>query len=135
MEIKKFLYTIVFLAFGAIVFNSCNAQSSSDNQSFININESDFREKMTDENVLVIDVRTPAEVSEGYIKGANFFINYNGSDFEKKIESLDKNKSYIVYCRSGARSAKASYYLSQNGFKNVYNLEGGISGYSGEIIK
>ncbi|MCC6447366.1 MAG: rhodanese-like domain-containing protein [Chitinophagaceae bacterium] len=101
----------------------------------MNINESDFREKMTDENVLVIDVRTPAEVSEGYIKGANFFINYNGSDFEKKIESLDKNKSYIVYCRSGARSAKASYYLSQNGFKNVYNLEGGISGYSGEIIK
>ncbi len=55
-------------------------------------------------------------------------------DYPKETE-IDKNKSYIVYCRSGARSAKASYYLSQNGFKNVYNLEGGISGYSGEIIK
>lgn len=131
----RLFYSILFLSLGAIFLNSCEAQSNENKYSFVNINENDFKQKATEKDVVVIDVRTPAEVAEGYIKGTHLFINYNSSDFEKEIAKLDKDKIYILYCRSGARSAKASYYLSSNGFKNVYNLENGISGYSHEIVK
>jgi rhodanese-related sulfurtransferase len=80
-------------------------------------------------------VRTPGEVSEGYIDGATLFIDYNGSNFESKISKLDKSKSYVIYCRSGGRSARASELMASKGFKKLYNLEGGISNWTGTIKK
>jgi rhodanese-related sulfurtransferase len=53
----------------------------------------------------------------------------------RTIKTLDPSKSYVVYCRSGARSARASEIMSANGFKKVFNLSGGILGYTGEITK
>jgi len=88
-----------------------------------------------EESTLIIDVRNPEEVSEGYINGANLFINYNGNDFESKITKLDKSKSYIIYCRSGGRSVSASQFMASKGFKKLYNLEGGISNWTGSIKK
>lgn len=76
-------------------------------------------------NVIIIDVRTREEFSSGYIKGA---INIPVQELEKRLKELEnhKNKSLIVYCRSGNRSRTASEILVKNGFKNVYNLSGGI---------
>lgn len=132
MKLKRFLFSFLFFTFGLIGLTSCDAQSGTgfgvvDNKAVI--------EKLEDKSVVIIDVRTPGEVSQGYIKGADLFIDFNGSDFEKKINELDKNKTYYVYCRSGARSGNASSYMVKNGFKDVYNITGGIIKYSGEIIK
>ena len=80
-------------------------------------------------------MRTPGEVSEGYIDGATLFIDYNGSNFDSKISKLDKSKSYIIYCHSGGRSARAFELMASKGFKKLYNLEGGISGWTGVIKK
>lgn len=73
----------------------------------------------------LIDVRTPGEFEQGHLKGA---VNYdiNSADFETKMKSLDKAKPVFVYCLSGGRSSSAAAYLAQQGFKEVYNLEGGI---------
>jgi phage shock protein E len=90
---------------------------------------------MTEKNTVVLDVRTKDEVSEGYIKGATLFIDVNGGDFDAQIKKLDKTKTYLVYCRSGKRSMMASTVLVENGFSKVYNLDGGISGYSGAVVK
>lgn len=90
---------------------------------------------MEQENVIVIDVRTPGEVSQGYIKGADLFININGADFQREIGKLDKSKTYVMYCRSGARSGSAASYMVQNGFSDVYNLMGGIMNYRGEVVR
>ncbi|MCF8409303.1 MAG: rhodanese-like domain-containing protein [Crocinitomicaceae bacterium] len=97
------------------------------------INEEEFNKLAKDSNTVIIDVRTPGEVSEGYISGATLFFDYNDANFESNIEKLDKYKGYIVYCRSGGRSSKAAEILTQKGIKKVYNLDGGISNWTGEL--
>lgn len=74
---------------------------------------------------VVIDVRTSKEYSESHVKGAQN-IDIRGSDFERKIDGLDKTKNYKLYCRSGNRSGKALEIMRAKGFKNLENL-GGLS--------
>src|SRR4051812_18692505 len=57
-------------------------------------------------NATLLDVRTPEEVAEGKIAGA-VNIDYNASNFKKKVSALDKDKPYFVYCAKGGRSSKA----------------------------
>lgn len=109
----------------AFVLTSCNSQ----NTGVKNIGPDEMEKLMTQPGIEVIDVRTPGEVSETYITEADYFIDVNGASFTSNIEKLDKNKTYIVYCRSGARSSNAANYMIKNGFANVYNLSGGILGW------
>ncbi len=95
----------------------------------------EFKNLMKSKDAIIMDVRTPAEVSEGYIKGATVFADVNGTDFLKQISKLDKNKTYLVYCRSGMRSKNAGSAMIREGFKKVYSLQDGILGYNGEILK
>jgi rhodanese-related sulfurtransferase len=94
------------------------------------INQQDFKAMQSKPDLVVLDVRTPGEVSEGIINGATMFLDYNSSDFEQQLDALDKSKTYLVYCRSGNRSGKACHTMLDKGFKQVYNLEGGISAWS-----
>ncbi len=103
--------------------------------SVTNINQNQFTSLTQDKKVQVIDVRTPEEIAEGYITGTQLFIDFNGSDFEKKIKALDPNTTYIIYCRSGGRSSKAADYMVNKGFKKVYNLTGGITQWTGSVSK
>jgi rhodanese-related sulfurtransferase len=80
-------------------------------------------------DILFLDVRTPEEISDGKIANA-IEIDYRANDFEEKIDALDKNKSYIVYCRSGNRSKKAMAKMRDKKFKECYNLVGGYTSYS-----
>ena len=75
----------------------------------------------------VIDVRTKEEYDAGHIKGALNFDYYN-DDFEEKIESQfkDKNKPYILYCRSGMRSLYSAQILEDLGYTDVTNMKGGF---------
>jgi rhodanese-related sulfurtransferase len=100
-----------------------------------NIKPADVAKITKEESAIIVDVRTPGEVSEGVIEGASMFIDYNGGNFESEIAKLDKSKTYIVYCRSGARSANASGMMVNNGFQHIYNLEGGIMGWTGNVVK
>lgn len=127
---NKFIlsFAVLFLA----LINSCTTNSQV--QGVKNIKQTEFQKLAKEANTIVIDVRTPGEVKEGYIDGAKLFIDYNSSSFESKIDKLDKSKSYVVYCRSGGRSARASELMAAKGFK-VYNLEGGISSWTGVIKK
>jgi len=75
---------------------------------------------------VVIDVRTPEEYAAGYIKGA-INIDYLSSSFRDDIAGLDKDKLYIVYCRTGARSSAARNIMEAAGFKHVINMTGGIT--------
>lgn len=69
----------------------------------------------------ILDVRTEDEFSESHLKDA-INIDFLSSDFKSKIEKLDRNKSYKVYCRSGNRSGKAEKLMKEIGFKNVENI-------------
>lgn len=78
---------------------------------------------------LLLDVRTPGEVSAGAIAG-HTNINYSASDFSQQLDKLDKNKPVYVYCAAGGRSGKAMKMMADKGFKEVYNLKGGYGAWS-----
>ncbi|MBB6004407.1 rhodanese-like domain-containing protein [Arcicella rosea] len=118
---SKIDYWIVAIFF---VLASC-----SNPQSVKNINSDEFKKLIETSNApLVLDVRTDTEVATGVIPDA-IQIDYTADNFEQKIAQLDKNKTVFVYCASGGRSAAAANVLAGNGFKHVYNLEGGIDAW------
>tara|TARA_B100000809_G_C14604798_1_gene338803 strand:- start:139 stop:444 length:306 start_codon:yes stop_codon:yes gene_type:complete len=85
------------------------------------------------EEITIIDVRTEEEVAEGKIDGATN-INIFNPDFTDKIDEYDKSKTYVMICRSGARSSQACMQMMGLGFENLYNLEGGMMSWSGETV-
>lgn len=91
-------------------------------------------EKMiqSNEDIHLIDVRTDEEVAEGMIPNA-VNINIFNPDFIDEIDQLDRNKKYIMICRSGARSGQACMQMMGMGFEKVYNLEGGMLNWHGDI--
>jgi rhodanese-related sulfurtransferase len=90
-----------------------------------NMNVEDFSKKTAESGVVILDVRTPGEFMTGHIQGAQN-IDFESGSFESQIESLDKNGTYAVYCRSGNRSGQAVKVMQDAGFKNIYNLNGGV---------
>jgi len=87
------------------------------------------------QQAVVLDVRTQEEFESGYIpKAINIDIQM-GPSFIDEINSLDKNKSYYVYCRSGARSSQAVQLMRELGFNNTFNLLGGILDWKGEVLE
>ena len=69
----------------------------------------------------MLDVRTAEEYSAGNIPNS-INVDVLSPDFKSKIDLLDKNKEYLVYCRSGNRAAIASSIMATNGFVKIYNL-------------
>ena len=99
-----------------------------------NLTQDQWKEaKKKDENAVILDVRTEDEFMAGFITGAVNIDIHQGQGFLDEIEKLDKSKNYLVYCRSGARSASACNLMHQHGIENAYNLMGGIIEWDGEI--
>lgn len=96
---------------------------------FVDLNVEEFKSKMTDENVVVLDVRTPKEVAAGKIENAEV-LDFYSKDFLDKLQTFDKDKTYLVYCKSGGRSATACGMMKAAGFKEVYNLDGGYTAFN-----
>ena len=86
-------------------------------------------------NTFLIDARKPFEYEVGTFKGAiNPKVN-NFREFPRYLKNLDKNKTIAMFCTGGIRCEKASVYLGKKGFKNVYQLKGGIINYLKQIKK
>src|SRR6187402_1520844 len=93
-----------------ILIVSCSPEkkeNTSDTPAIVeNLDPAAFKAKLESQpDAVLIDVRTPEETSQGIIKGA-VKINFKGADFEQQLSSLDKDKTYFVYCGSGGRSGK-----------------------------
>jgi rhodanese-related sulfurtransferase len=87
-----------------------------------------FKEKMQNEEFIIIDVRTPDEHKDKRIANC-LLIDFYEPTFLEKINKLDRDKTYLVYCRSGNRSGQAMDMMKNMDFVEVYNLEGGIIGW------
>jgi rhodanese-related sulfurtransferase len=74
---------------------------------------------------VILDVRTLDEYNSGHIENASMLDFYNES-FRDDLDQLDKNDTYVVYCRSGNRSRSATDIMVELGVKDVYNMLGGI---------
>ena len=75
--------------------------------------------------LIIIDVRTPDEFNGGHLANA-ININYYSPEFKSNIDKLDRNKEYLIYCRTGVRGTGATQIMIDLGFTRVYNLAGGI---------
>jgi thioredoxin len=113
----------------SLLFTSCHGQTSN---AVNTIDAKLFAEKLkTNENPQLLDVRTPEEYSVEHIDNAKN-VNWNGDDFVAKVNSYDKSKPIFVYCKVGGRSAQAANKLAELGFKEIYNLNGGIMKWNAE---
>lgn len=139
---KKYLYSLSLL----VLLVACNAQSESKapqgTQEAVTTTEAapkgiqyvdvpTFKAKIGGENTVLLDVRRPEEVAAGKIEGA-MEINVLADDFQQKIEALDKDKTYLVYCKSGIRSTRACKAMEKAGFEDLYSLDGGFRAWSAE---
>lgn len=115
--------SILLLTLASFAIGCTNAQTQSTQTK---LSPEQFSEKMKlFPDAPVIDVRTPGEFSQGHLVNA---LNYdwNGSSFDQQVSQLDKSKPVFVYCQSGNRSASAVARMKELGFKEVYELDGGI---------
>ncbi|PCG20059.1 rhodanese-like domain-containing protein [Brachyspira sp. G79] len=113
---RKYLLCFALILGFLLMVSSCS-KNGYDN---INIKKAlDLMSKST--NLVLLDVRTPEEYMSGSAPNS-INIDVLNTDFTSKINLLDKNKEYIVYCRSGNRSTIASSIMFTNGFLHVYNL-------------
>jgi rhodanese-related sulfurtransferase len=122
MKIKVYL----FLALMLISLSTFAQTVEKDSIQVLTIAQ--FEKMSSKKKAMVVDVRTPEEVSEGHLSGA-LNINFLGENFANEIQNLDKKKTYLLYCRSGSRTRKAADLMQKSGFKHVYMLEGGITAW------
>jgi rhodanese-related sulfurtransferase len=114
---------LVVLGFG---LSSCNSQSS---ETIIVVNEDEFNTILAEnDDAQLIDVRTVKEFNDGFINNAENIV-YD-ANFKNKLQGLDKTKPVVLYCKRGGRSAKASKILEAEGFKIIYDLDGGYDMYT-----
>ena len=82
---------------------------------------------------IILDVRTSEEYEAGHLINSKLLDIRDPQSFMSGMETLDKSKTYFVYCRSGARSAQACELFKQQGIEDCYNLLGGILEWKGEL--
>jgi rhodanese-related sulfurtransferase len=85
-----------------------------------------YEKNKENSDYIVLDVRTYEEFEEDNIERA-MNLDFYSKDFKKQLEKLDKNKKYLIYCRSGYRSSITLDIMKKLGFMVVYDLKGGFN--------
>jgi rhodanese-related sulfurtransferase len=114
-KIYKFIAASFIAALAVTGLTGCSAQEPIDMSAY----------------AAVIDVRTPAETSEGYLDGAKLF-DVQDAAFMSNLETLDKSADYYVYCRSGNRSGQAIATMKANGFTGELRNGGALANAAAE---
>ncbi|GMV77448.1 MAG: thioredoxin [Chitinophagaceae bacterium] len=118
---KQFSSLLTLLIF---FLSSCSVGQSQKANMQLNVNE--FSEKIKAlPTALILDVRTADEFLKGHLENA-INIDWYSAEFKNRISVFDKTKPVMVYCLSGGRSAEAANVLRNEGFKEVYEMNGGI---------
>ncbi|MGH1436856.1 MAG: rhodanese-like domain-containing protein [Lewinella sp.] len=121
-----FLITIIAILV-VILFQKFMQQFNSRGK-YENIDAGTFIGLSKEPNTVILDVRQPGEIAEGKIKGAKA-INVLAGNFMEEVDKLPKDKTYLVYCRSGNRSGMACGKMAGLGFAKLYNLQGGYGAW------
>ena len=117
----KKLIAVIFAS--TLALTSCGGTSSA-----VDLNPTEFQAKAQEAGVILLDVRTAGEFAAGHIDGA-INIDVEGMTFESEIASLDKTKTYAIYCQSGRRSRIAVETMTEAGFTKIFNLDQGIGSW------
>ena len=88
-------------------------------------------------DIVVLDVRTPAEHAEGHLPGKVVNVDFKAENFKEEAAKLDRDTPYLVHCRSGGRSGASLEVLEELGFTKIHHLDGGVMAWteSGEVLE
>ena len=119
---------MLYVLFAATILVSCGTNI---NKGYNSVDADSFAKFIADEQVQLIDSRTPEEFNAGHISGA-VNINIDDDNFRAKVNELDKSRPIAVYCRGGRRSKEAADIMVGCGY-DVTELSEGIISWKGEI--
>jgi rhodanese-related sulfurtransferase len=130
-DVKKFLFIAGLAAVAlAFLFRPPVLRAQDAVGEYPNLSPSEAREllgkRSGDPRFVLLDVRTPKEFSEERIEGA-VMVDYLSPSFRDEVAKLDREKMYLVYCRTGNRTKGALQVMRELGFRNVLHLAGGIT--------
>ena len=134
-EIKSFLKLKIKVK-NKIVADGIDNNNFDPSKTGTHVDANDFNNLMNDKNTLVLDMRNHYESEIGHFKGA---ICPDVDTFRDSLDIIEKNlkhkknKNLLMYCTGGIRCEKASAYLKLKGFKNVFQLDGGIINYIRQV--
>ncbi len=124
MKTNNFLFLIlVFIAL------ACEKKQEPINE---HVPLKEFKEKLAQNNGIILDVRTPQEFEQGHIPNATL-IDFLDINFKENLSQLDQDKTYFIYCKAGGRSQKTAELMGKLGFKRIIGLEGGYTAWSEQI--
>ena len=114
---------------GCLQAQLCTVYPETQNQIIKNITTEEayslIQKNINNKKFIILDVRTPEEFTNEHIEKA-INLDYYSATFKNDLGQLDKNSAYLIYCRSGNRSGNALTMMKDLGFREVYNMLGGI---------
>ena len=119
----KNILVLLLIALAGFYFLSGNTRA---NGAYQNISAEHAKTLSQQPEYILLDVRTPAEISERSIAGS---LNVPLQELEQRLSEIPRDKKLLVICRSGNRSRQAIQILSKHGYKELYNVEGGITAW------
>ncbi len=133
----KMIYSIIFVSslILAAISGCVSTTKPSEKAQYTDVSIQQAREMIDRSDVLILDVRTQEEYDVGHIKNSTLI---PVQVLDKRLNELPRDKKILVYCKSGSRSAQASQILVNNGFKEIYNMKGGITDWTNagyDVIK
>ena len=140
MSLKKYLMLLlpVLTVIGLVMASGCAADGvETPVQNIKDISAQEAWELVQDNrgnpDFIILDVRTPEEYDAGHIEGA-IMIDFNAGNFREEVDKLDKDKDYLVYCRSGNRSGQAVAIMEELGFLEICHMNGGMLEWTAEDL-
>lgn len=123
MKFRKLIFVVLMLSF--LSFFGCKQYPKENNITVVELHE-----LLQDADVIVLDVRTPKEISQGKITSKALEANFYDDTFINDAKSkITKDQTVYVYCKGGRRSTKAVVKLRELGYSKTYSVEGGIKAW------
>lgn len=96
----------------------------------LNIKPEEVQAYIESRKPVLIDIRRPEEYAAGHLAAVNMQLDYYAPDFKDQLAKLDKNATYLIYCRSGHRSGLALAIMQELGFTDIHDIAGGINAWT-----
>ena len=123
---------ILVVAFAGFILWPPSAQSD---QQFTSVTPKEasalIKKHEGDPDFMILDIRTPGEYQNGHIENS-IMIDFYSKSYVEEINRLDKEKVYLVHCRSGNRSTRSMILFKELNFQKIYHLSSGINGWKSE---
>jgi rhodanese-related sulfurtransferase len=119
----------------AIISGCLGSTTPPEKAKYVDISVQQGKQMIDKGEVFILDVRTREEYNESHIMGSTLI---PVQELDIRFKELPRDKKIVVYCRSGSRSVTASDILVKNGFTQIYNMQGGITGWKNagyEVVK